>query len=44
LADKTTAISCLTFRAATATAEDMAYFNGKDLGGYTSKLEITVLK
>jgi hypothetical protein len=44
LADGVTAISCLCFRAATATAEDMAYFNGRDLGGYISKLEITVLK
>lgn len=44
LANGTTAISCLCFRAATATAEDMAYFNGRDLGGYTSKLQITVLK
>lgn len=44
LADRVTAISCLCFRAATATAEDMAYFNGRDLGGYVSKLEVTVLK
>jgi hypothetical protein len=44
LADGVTAISCLCFRAATATAEDMAYFNGKDLGGYTSILQVTVYK
>lgn len=44
LADKVTAISCICMKAATANVEDMARFNGRSLGGYVSKLQITVVK
>lgn len=44
LADRKTAISCICMKAATANVEDQARFSGRSLGGYVSKLQLTVLK